>query len=91
MPRLNIAPKETSLKRVKKMVLLGFFVVNKSPIFVFGGSAEVYHKYLVALAQIILFFKMLKSSKKSFLSKNYFSERKWKKFKNIQEYSNFKI
>jgi hypothetical protein len=43
------------------------------------------------LAQIILFFKMLKSSKKSFLSKNYFSERKWKKFKNIQEYSNFKI
>jgi hypothetical protein len=66
MPRLNIAPKETSLKRVKKMVLLGFFVVNKSPIFVFGDSAEVYHKYLVALAQIILFFKMLKSSKKNF-------------------------
>ncbi len=31
---------------------------------------------LVALAQIILFFKMLKSSKKFFLSKNYFSERK---------------
>jgi hypothetical protein len=58
MPRLNIATKETSLKRVKKIL--------------FYSSA-----------QIILFFKMLKFSKKYFSQRIIFLKEK----KNILEYS----